>query len=410
MRSGNAKKNNRKYIIAVIITVLVLFAIASVVLVFRHNDIGNLDIYDDPYYTENDKSEDNIKPQEDDITSKEIFAKYYDKALEKLQNMSLEERVGQMFFARFPESGVIDEIKSQNPGGYIMFGRDFKNKTKNQIIEEINKCQENSKIPLLIGVDEEGGTVVRVSAYKAFADTPFKSPQTLYNEGGFDLIKEDTINKAKLLSSLGINVNLAPVCDVTESTSDYMYDRSFGTDKDLTAKFVELVVTTMNEQNMSSVLKHFPGYGNNVDTHTGVAIDKRDIEHFYDIDFVPFKAGINANVQSVLVSHNIVECMDSQKPASISPKVHEILRDNLNFTGVIMTDDLAMEGIKKYTTDESAAVLAVKAGNDMIISSDLATQKSEVVEAVKSGDISEEIINNAAKRIIAWKYYMGIMN
>ena len=166
----------------------------------------------------------------------------------------------------------------------------------------------------------------------------------------------------------------------------------------------------MNEQNMSSVLKHFPGYGNNVDTHTGVAIDKRDIEHFYDIDFVPFKAGINANVQSVLVSHNIVECMDSQKPASISPKVHEILRDNLNFTGVIMTDDLAMEGIKKYTTDESAAVLAVKAGNDMIISSDLATQKSEVVEAVKSGDISEEIINNAAKRIIAWKYYMGIMN
>ena len=78
MRSGNAKKNDRKYIIAVIITVLVLFAIASVVLVFRHNDIGNLDIYDDPYYTENDKSEENIKPQEDDISSKEILAKYYD--------------------------------------------------------------------------------------------------------------------------------------------------------------------------------------------------------------------------------------------------------------------------------------------------------------------------------------------
>ena len=120
-------------------------------------------------------------------------------------------------------------------------------------------------------------------------------------------------------------------------------------------------------------------------------------------------AETNANVQSVLVSHNIVECMDSQKPASISPKVHEILRDNLNFTGVIMTDDLAMEGIKKYTTDESAAVLAVKAGNDMIISSDFETQRKEVLKAVKQGRISEDIINMAVKRILACKYAYKII-
>ncbi|MDD3303744.1 MAG: glycoside hydrolase family 3 N-terminal domain-containing protein, partial [Clostridia bacterium] len=180
--------------------------------------------------------------------------------------------------------------------------------------------------------------------------------------------------------------------------------------KDLTAKFVELVVNTMNEYNVSSTLKHFPGYGNNIDTHTGIAIDKRPLDNFYKNDFVPFKAGINAKVQSVLVAHNVVESMDSKLPASISPKAHEILRNDLNFTGIIMTDDLAMDGIKTYETGESAAVLAVKAGNDMIISSDLTTQKAEVVNAVKSGSISEETINMAVKRILAWKYAMGIVH
>lgn len=402
-------KNNRKKLIVILIVVLIVIAcIISFLFIFKHHNIGNLDIYDDPYNNNEDKNEENDVKKEEDV-NQDIFSKYYDKAIEMIENMTLEEKVGQMFFARFPESGIIEEIKSQNPGGYIMFGRDFKNKTKEQIVEEIKKCQENSKIPLLIGVDEEGGTVVRVSLYKAFADKPFKSPQELYNEGGFDLIKEDTINKAKLLSSLGINVNLAPVCDIPYSKSDYIYDRSFGTDKDLTSQFVELVVKTMNEQNMSSVLKHFPGYGNNIDTHTGIAIDKRNIEHFYDYDFVPFKAGIKAGVQSVLVSHNIVECMDDKKPASISKNVHDILRNELGFTGVIMTDDLAMDGIKEYATNESAAVLAIKAGNDMIISSDLAFQKEEVLNAVKNGIIDEETINNSVKRIIAWKYYMGII-
>lgn len=399
---------NNKWIISTLIIIVALVIIASIALLLKPKNVDDLDIYKDQYNEESNNKE-NITQPEEEIKNGEIFAQYYDKALEKIQDMSLEEKVGQMFFARFPEADVISEIKSQNPGGYILFGRDFKNKTRDQIIEQINQCQEISKIPLLMGVDEEGGTVVRVSAYKAFADTPFMSPQTLYKNGGFDLIKEDTINKAKLLSSLGINVNLAPVCDVPENTSDYIYDRSFGTDKDLTAKFVEIVVNTMNEQNLSSVLKHFPGYGNNVDTHTGIAIDKRELQHFYDIDFVPFKAGINANVQSVMVSHNIVESMDPESPASISKNVHDILRDELRFTGVIMTDDLAMDGIKKYATNESAAVLAVKAGNDMIISSDLAIQKAEVINAVKSGSISEELINNAVKRIIAWKYYMGII-
>ena len=155
---------------------------------------------------------------------------------------------------------------------------------------------------------------------------------------------------------------------------------------------------------MISTMKHFPGYGNNIDTHTGVAIDKRPYETFEKSDFLPFQAGIKANAPTILVSHNVVEAMDNQYPASLSEKVHKILREDLGFTGIIMTDDLAMDAVKTYVDNGQAAVQAVLAGNDVIISSDFAKQKLEIVNAVKEGKISEDIINTAAKRILACKY------
>ncbi|MDD3303745.1 MAG: glycoside hydrolase family 3 N-terminal domain-containing protein, partial [Clostridia bacterium] len=219
------KKRKSKIIVIVLIIVILAIAITSTFfLLWKHDKLGNGDIYDDPYNTENGKNGDDVNPNEQEIISKDLFGKYYPQALEKMKSMSLEEKVGQMFFARFPESGVIEEIKSQNPGGYIMFGRDFKNKNKTQITAEIKKYQESTKIPLLMGVDEEGGTVVRITCYKGFANEAFKSPQELYKKGGFDLFKEDTVNKAKLLSGLGINVNLAPVSDVPSTSSDYICD------------------------------------------------------------------------------------------------------------------------------------------------------------------------------------------
>ena len=120
-------------------------------------------------------------------------------------------------------------------------------------------------------------------------------------------------------------------------------------------------------------------------------------------------AETNANVQSVLVSHNIVECMDSQKPASISPKVHEILREELNFSGIIMTDDLAMDAVKSYVENGEAAVQAVLAGNDMIISSNFSEQKQEIINAINNKKIDENIINEAVRRILAWKFAYKII-
>ena len=148
----------------------------------------------------------------------------------------------------------------------------------------------------------------------------------------------------------------------------------------------------------------FPGYGNNKDTHYGSAYDRRDYNSFLNNDFLPFKAGIEALVPTILVSHNVVFCMDNEYPASLSSKVIGELRNTLKFSGIIMTDDLAMGAVSSYVSTNSAAVLAIKAGNDLLITSSFDTMYQEVLNAVINGEIKEAVIDLAVKRIIAWKY------
>ena len=326
-----------------------------------------------------------------------------------VNNLPLETQVAQMFFARCPDVDAAALAAEYDIGGYILFGRDFEGQTPDSVTATIQSYQDAAATPMLIGVDEEGGTVVRVSANPAFRAEKFRSPQALYNEGGFDLITSDTREKDELLSSIGVNVNFAPVCDVSTDPNDFMNARSFGRDAAQTSEYVRTVVGQMAADGMGMVLKHFPGYGNNIDTHTGIATDERPIETFRESDFLPFAAGIEAGAQSVLVSHNIVTCMDSELPASLSPAVHDILRDELGFEGVIMTDDLIMEAITDYTGGENAAVLAVQAGNDMLVSSDFVTQYNAVLAAVQDGTISEDRIRESAIRIIRWKMDLGLL-
>ena len=331
------------------------------------------------------------------------------KANTLLTSMTLEEKVGQMFLARCPETDGANQAAAYHLGGYVLFGRDFENKTEEQVISDIQSYQSSSAIPMFIAVDEEGGTVIRVSSNSQLRPYPFWSPQELFAEGGFELVSSDAEDKSVLLKHLGINLNLAPVCDVSTNASDYMYQRSFGQPAAETAEYVTTVVGAMNRQGMGSTLKHFPGYGNNVDTHEGIARDSRSYETFTESDFLPFQAGINENATSVLVSHNIVECMDSEKPASLSPAVHDILRNDLGFDGIIMTDDLSMEAILQYTDGQNAAVLAVLAGNDMICCTDFTTQIPAVIDAVNTGVISETRIDQAVLRILASKIELGII-
>lgn len=328
---------------------------------------------------------------------------------ELLSTMTVEEKVGQMFFVRCPDTGAVEAVSQYKLGGYILFGRDFKDKTAEQVRNDISSYQSASGVPLLIGTDEEGGTVVRASSNPNLFSHRGLSPQALFAEGGMDSIIQDARQKSVTLLGLGVNVNLAPVADVSTDPNDFIYDRSFGQDAQATAEYVSNVVKTMDAEGIGSVLKHFPGYGNNVDTHTGVAIDERPYETFQTSDYLPFTAGIQAGADAVLVSHNVMSCVDNQLPASLSPAVHNELRSTLGFQGVIMTDDLAMDAVAAYAGDQSPAVMAVKAGNDMIITTDFQPQISEVVQAVKSGEIDEAQIDQSVTRVLQWKYDLGLL-
>lgn len=335
----------------------------------------------------------------------------FDKSLDNyISQMTTEEKVGQMFYVRCPDTNALEQINQYHIGGYILFGKDFENKTKEEVTNTIQSYQNKAKIPLLIGVDEEGGTVVRVSSNPNLRESPFLSPKDTFANGGCDGIINDAEEKAKLLLSLGINVNMAPDCDITSDTNGFMYDRSFSDNVDDVDKFVSTVVSTSKENHLGTVLKHFPGYGNNVDTHTGIAYDNRDYSEFTEKDFKPFISGINAGADCILVSHNIVNCMDKNYPASLSENVHKIIRNQLNFNGVIMTDDLIMDAITQFTGDESAAVIATKAGNDLLCCSSVDTQYPAVLNAVKNNEIPINQINDSVKRILKWKIDLGILD
>lgn len=332
-----------------------------------------------------------------------------DKINEIINNMSLEEKVGQMFYVRCPDENAVEKVTEFHLGGYILFGRDFADKTMEEIIIDINSYQYDSKIPMLIGTDEEGGTVTRVSDNTNLRSTPFLSPSDTFAEGGWQGIENDAQEKADLLRTLGINVNMAPVCDMTSEPDAFMYYRSFSYNLEQTNKYVKTVVDISKQNKLGTVLKHFPGYGNNEDTHTGIAYDNRDYSEFESRDFIPFKTGIENGADCVLVSHNIVECMDSEYPASLSENVHKILREELNFDGVIMTDDLYMDAIRNYTGDSESAVMAVKVGNDILCCTDFEIQYPAVLKAVQDGEIPVSQIDASVRRILEWKQKLGLI-
>ena len=329
-----------------------------------------------------------------------------------LEDMTREEVVGQLFFVRYPGDSAlaVQWAEDYHLGGYILFGRDFKEDTPDGVRGKIAASQAASTIPMLIGVDEEGGTVVRASYYPAFRAEKFKSPQKLFAQGGMDAIREDAVEKSTFLKDLGINVNLAPVVDVSTDPDDFIYDRAFGQGAEETAEYAAVVVEAMCEQGMGSVLKHFPGYGNNVDTHTGIACDARPLEQFLTQDLLPFRAGGEAGAGGVLVSHNIVTCLDENLPASLSPAAYKLLREEVGFAGVAMTDDLDMAAVGEYVESGSAAVMAIGAGADMVLTSAPQKQIPQVLSALETGTLSWERVQEGALRVLVWKMKLGLIS
>ena len=327
-----------------------------------------------------------------------------------LNQMTLEERVGQLFFARCQPDTALTDIQTYHLGGFVLFASDFEGQTPDSFREKVEGYQSAASIPLLLGVDEEGGTVTRISRYRALRSSPFPSPRTSFAQGGMEQVLAVETEKCQLLRSLGINVNLGPVCDISQDSEAFMYARSLGQDAQTTASFVSQTVDIMNQYQIGSVLKHFPGYGNNTDTHTGIAVDTRSLEALESQDLVPFSAGIEADCGAILVSHTIVQALDETLPASLSPAVHQYLRQEMGFEGVILTDDLVMQAITDQYGAGEAAVMAVLAGNDLLCSTDYAIQYQAVYDAVMAGRIDLDTLNAAAGRVLRWKINLGLLD
>lgn len=375
---------------------------------------GAQDVTEQPPVTEEEQPAPPPEPTEEELAAQEID--------DLLSSLTTEEKVGQLFFVRCPADSAAEDVAAYHLGGYLLFGRDYQDAagawlTQEQFTATVQSYQDaalaDTGIPLLIGSDEEGGTVTRASRNPNLFDARFPSPQELAArtaEHG-NAFSEDAWEKNTALLALGINVNLAPVADVSTDPADFIYDRALGQDAQATADYVTDVVTAMRDCGMGSVLKHFPGYGSNVDTHTGIAVDQRPLEQFESADFLPFSAGMAAGngTTAVLVSHNIMTAVDESLPASLSPAVHDLLRDELGFDGVVMTDDLAMDAVAAYSTDGAVAVMALQAGNDLIITTDYRTQIPKVLEAVENGTLSPDTIDTACRRVLTWKQALGLL-
>ena len=328
---------------------------------------------------------------------------------EMVNTMTVEEKVGQLFLARYDAANAQHHVQQYHLSGWILFSADFEHHTPDTIRAEIDALQVVSAVPLLMAVDEEGGTVTRVSRYSAFRDTKFPSPRKIYDRDGLLGLMEMEAEKCRLLTSLGLNVNVGPVCDITTDKNAFMYARSLGQTPDITGQLIAGMVDTMAQNQVGSVLKHFPGYGNNADTHVGIARDNRSLEALEAADLVPFRYGIDAGCDAILVSHTIVEALDDTLPASLSPAVISYLRSEMGFDRVILTDDLVMQAITDTYGAGEAAVLAVLAGNDLLCASEYVSQYEAVLAAVQDGRIPMERIDEAVYRVLRWKQKLGLL-
>lgn len=319
-----------------------------------------------------------------------------------IDNMSLEEKVGQIILVRY-SAETAAKASQYHFGGYTLYAVDFAEETPESIQAKLEKIRSNSSLPPFFAADEEGGQVVRISKYAAFSSSPLPAI-------GSDSAKSDirgfAAKTAEVLKKGGINLNLAPVADVAESESDYIYGRTCKEDYEKTGEIIGELVRELNGSGIISCLKHFPGYGSNVDTHTGIAVDNRSKESFESKDFIPFKAGIKADVPMIMVNHNIITAYNDKVPASLAPEVHKALRE-LGFNGVIVTDDLGMGAITQYSGNPYAD--AVLAGNDLLCTSDGESCYKAVYDAVKNGAISEKWLDESIYRILTIKKRYGVL-
>lgn len=334
-------------------------------------------------------------------------------ALELCGDMTDEEKAGQLLLLRSNDRTMEEFTKliaDCKAGGVVLFKSNFTDKTKAEVKAMISSLQEAAGGKLLICVDEEGGTVVRLSSNTNLRTEKYKSPQEVYKAGGMDGIIADAENKCDFLKSFGVNVNFGPVADVATSEDAFMYKRAFGKNAEKTSEFVSNVVTVMKQKGVGMSIKHFPGYGNSKgDTHEGLDENDKGLNELRASDLKPFEAGIAAGADAVMVTHTIIKSIDKKNPASLSPKVTALIRDELSFKGVLITDGLDMGAINEFCGKADPCVMAVQGGCDLMCTpSKPESSFKALVKALGDGTISQERIDESVVRILEWKIRLGL--
>ena len=348
-------------------------------------------------------------------------------AADILENMTLEEKIGQLFMVNlelldnsegdyYNHQKLTKEmkkaLKKYHVGGVIFFARNIS--TTKQTKTLIEKLQANSKVPLFISVDEEGGEVARIANNDNMRTTKFPTMEEVgqmadkeyaYNMG-------ETIGKE--IKELGFNLNFAPVADVrTNELNTEIGNRSFGSDERLVSEMVVEVVKGLQNQGVSATLKHFPGHGDaSKDSHEGAVDVENDINRLRKVELVPFKAGIKAGADLIMVSHiSVSRITGTTEPASLSSLVmKDMLRTEMGFDGVIITDAMNMKAITDYCDVKEAAVNCILSGADIcLMPQDLPIAYEAVVEAVENGILTEKRINDSVTRILELKIKRGLI-
>ncbi len=340
-----------------------------------------------------------------------------------LVDMSLKEKVYQMLFVT-PESitGVGQvvvagdatraAIESQPVGGLAYFGPNLM--SREQVRDMLSATQGYSKIGLFTGIDEEGGRVSRLTENPELGYTALPSMKEIGDGGQPQAAYKHGQTLAERLTELGFNVDFAPVTDVlVNSDNTEIGNRAFGKNAKTVETMVPEVVSGLQDGGVRAVLKHFPGHGSALsDSHTGYTESLRTYDQLRETEFLPFASGIKAGADFVMVSHiTLVNEVEENVPASLSYEVvTEWLKEELGFEGIIITDSFAMGAITEHYSQAEAALLAVNAGVDMIlIPADVTAVADAIIDAVESGEIEEERIDESVLKILMCKEKMGLL-
>lgn len=366
---------------------------------------------------ESDKNESSESSETSELETEDIVNKY-------LRTMSLEEKVGQLFIVAFRTNLegnpliTIDDytrnrIEKYNPGGVVLFSQNID--TIQQTKELIDDFKAASKTPMFIAIDEEGGKVSRLNSSSKMHATKLPGNQAIGKTGEVELAYRVGVVIAEELSSLGFNMNFAPVADVnTNPKNTVIGSRSFGTEPEMVGDMVAEMVKGMQSKGISSVLKHFPGHGDtSQDSHDGATISNHNRERLEDVEFIPFNKGIEAGVDGIMSAHiQIPEITGESIPATLSEEVLTgILRNDMNFNKLIITDALEMKAISKYWSSGEAAVAAFKAGTDILLMPAVLSEAYDsILNAVNAGEISLERLDDSVRRILTVKNTRNVLN